>query len=136
MAKGDIRLSPKYGVNPTIPLCFWCGKPKNEIALMGRIGNARRGEDIEAPRNLVLDYIPCDDCEKNMALGVTVIEVTEEPNATTNHEIQKGIYPTSRWCVLKTEAAQGIFEGHISHTDRKIFVDRQIFSQLFDSQSK
>lgn len=30
-----IKLSPKYGVNPTIPVCFWCGKEKNEIALMG-----------------------------------------------------------------------------------------------------
>lgn len=34
---GSIELSPKYGVNPTIPVCFWCGKEKNEIALMGRV---------------------------------------------------------------------------------------------------
>lgn len=48
----SIKISPKHGVNPTIPVCFFCGKPKNEIALMGRMGGK---EDIEAPRNLVLD---------------------------------------------------------------------------------
>lgn len=31
----SVRLHPKYGVNPTIPTCFWCGKDKNEIALLG-----------------------------------------------------------------------------------------------------
>lgn len=25
----EITLSPKYGVNPTIPVCFWCGEEKN-----------------------------------------------------------------------------------------------------------
>ena len=33
----NIILSPKYGVNPTIPVCFWCGEQKPEIALMGRV---------------------------------------------------------------------------------------------------
>lgn len=42
----SIKISPKHGVNPTIPVCFFCGKPKNEIALMGRMGGK---EDIEAP---------------------------------------------------------------------------------------
>lgn len=39
---GSIELSPKYGVNPTIPVCFWCGKEKNEIALMGRVRKRER----------------------------------------------------------------------------------------------
>ena len=30
MAK-SIPLSPKHGLNPTIPVCAWCGKEKNEI---------------------------------------------------------------------------------------------------------
>ena len=63
----DILLSPKHGLNPTIPICFWCGEEKNEIALMGRIGDARKGEDFEAPMHAVLDYEPCDKCrEKNV----------------------------------------------------------------------
>lgn len=59
-----IKLSEKYGVNPTIPVCFWCGESKNEIALLGRLGDARKGEDIEAPKNMVLDYEPCDKCKE------------------------------------------------------------------------
>ena len=32
MSKDDIKLSPKHGLNPTMPVCFWCGKEKNEVA--------------------------------------------------------------------------------------------------------
>ena len=35
--ENDILLSPKYGVNPTMPVCFWCGEDRGEIALLGRI---------------------------------------------------------------------------------------------------
>ena len=55
----DIKISPKYGVNPTIPVCFFCGEPKNEIALMGKMKG-----DIEAPKNMVLDYEPCEHCKE------------------------------------------------------------------------
>ena len=33
----SIKISPKHGVNPTIPRCFFCGKEKNMVALLGRI---------------------------------------------------------------------------------------------------
>ncbi len=48
-----IKVSPKHGVNPTIPICFWCGEEKGEIALLGKLPG-----DAEAPRNMVLDYEP------------------------------------------------------------------------------
>ena len=57
MAKNSIRLSEKHGVTPTIPVCFGCGKQKNEIALLGRLPN-----DAEAPMNMVLNYDPCEEC--------------------------------------------------------------------------
>ena len=43
--KDGIRLSPKHGVNPAVPLCFLCGQAKNEIVLAGRLPG-----DVEAPR--------------------------------------------------------------------------------------
>lgn len=59
---GSIELSPKYGVNPTISVYFWCGKEKNELALMGRVrkcdphtGRAVKGSDVEMPMRMVLD---------------------------------------------------------------------------------
>ena len=55
MAKDSIKLSPNHGLNPTIPVCFWCGKEKNEVALMGKMDK----QDSAAPKHLVVDYPPC-----------------------------------------------------------------------------
>lgn len=126
----SITLSPKYGVNPTIPVCFWCGKEKNEIALMGRMGDDRKHEDFEAPRHMVLDFEPCEECKRNMALGFTVMEATTTPNSNSTVEIQRGIYPTGRFVVLNTEAVERIFEG-IDTKIGKAFLDAQAFTQMF-----
>ena len=126
----SIRLSPKYGVNPTIPICFWCGKERNEIVLMGHIGDGRKHEDIEAPRNMVIDFEPCEECEHNMSLGFTVMEATTRPNSISSVEIQKDVYPTGRFMVIKTEAAHRIFKG-LADGVSKAFVDVITFTRLF-----
>ena len=100
----DIKLSKKYGVNPTIPVCFFCGEPKNEIALMGKMGG--RGEDIEAPKNMILDYEPCDCCKEKMSMGITMIGVTTNapdgrPPLTENGGTK--LYPTGRWVVVSED---------------------------------
>lgn len=99
----EIRISPKYGLNPTMPVCFWCGEEKGEIAILGYIED-EDGNEIEAPRSCCLDYNPCDKCQKAMEQGVTIISVTECPNGRP--EIQDGFYPTGDWCVIKEEAAE------------------------------
>ena len=125
---GSVRLSPKYGLNPTIATCFWCGKDKNEIALMGHIGG--RGRDLEAPKRIVLDFEPCDECKKNMASGFTVMEATTEPNTVSSIDIQKGVYPTGRYVVVKTEAANRIF-GEQFTSKGKAFMSSSDFSRMF-----
>lgn len=127
---GNIRLSPKYGVNPTIPVCFWCGKERGEIALMGHIGDGRKHEDLEAPKYMVIDFEPCEECQRNMALGFTVMEATSRPNSHSNVEMQKGVYPTGRFVVMKTEAAHRVFNGLATNVS-KAFVDIETFTQLF-----
>ena len=111
----SIRLSPNHGVNPTIPLCFWCGKQKNEIALMGKINRA----DDEAPRNCYLDYEPCDECKKNFDAGVAIIEASYHPNSDGQLPIvsDAGInaYPTGRLTILKPEAADRLWKNHETH---------------------
>lgn len=82
----DIKLSPKYGLNPTIPICFWCGQEKDEVALMGKLGDSRKGEDIEAPKHCIVNYDPCDKCKELFDKGIHVIGVTNQP-------IVKGMYP-------------------------------------------
>ena len=55
MSNAGIKLSPKHGLNPTIPVCFWCGEERNEVALLGHSGDGRKHEDFEAPRHMVID---------------------------------------------------------------------------------
>ena len=107
----DIRLSKKYGLNPTIPVCAFCGNRKNEIALLGHIGDGRKGEDLEAPMNTVVDYEPCDECKEKWEQGVAIIEVTTTPNSKNQPPIAEGAYPTGAYVVLKEEALNGFHKG-------------------------
>lgn len=131
MSKG-IEISPKHGLNPTIPVCFWCGKEKNEIALLGRIREkTERNSDIEAPRRMVIDYEPCDECQKMWDSGVAVIEVRETPINPNQPEIQKGLYPTSRSVVMTVEGADRVFPQHAPWSrGQKVLVDREVFSHF------
>ena len=103
----SIKLSPKHGLNPCIPVCFFCGEEKNEIALMGRIGGK---EDLEAPMKAVLDYTPCEKCQEKFAQGVLLIEVTSRPTYISK-PIAEGAYPTGRYVVVKPEALNGNYEA-------------------------
>lgn len=75
MAKGDIRLSKKHGVNPSVTVCAVCGKDLG-VALFGRLKG-----DVEAPRK-VFDAEPCDDCktsfEKHIADGAFLFFVIKD----------------------------------------------------------
>ena len=93
MAKGDIRLSPKHGVNPSLGVCFVCNEESGEVILPGRM----RG-DAEAPRKAVWHKEPCPKCEKWMKAGVILISVKDgEPD-------RENPYRTGGWCVIKDEA--------------------------------
>lgn len=131
MSKG-IKISPKHGLNPTIPVCFWCGKQKNEIALMGRMK-----DDIEAPKNMVLDYVPCEECQSHMAMGVAILEASDHPNTEGQPPMQKGVYPTSRFVVVTTECADRVFSTYAPWSEgKKVFVDSDVFSHFLpDDQS-
>lgn len=130
----EIKLSPKYGVNPTIPVCFWCGEDRGEVALMGHIGNRKKHEDFQAPMRMVLDYEPCDKCKERMSLGFTIMEATTAPNDVTDIQIQKGVYPTGRYAVITKDAASRIFKD-VAPTDESAFVESGLFwklMQIFD----
>lgn len=92
----SIKLSPKHGVNPTIPICFYCGESKNEVALLGRINRA----DDEAPMHALLDYEPCDKCKALMNQGITLIEVSQQPEVDNQPPIAQNLYPTGGWHVV------------------------------------
>lgn len=91
-----IHLSPKHGINPCIPRCYFCGESKNELLLLGRLPG-----DAEAPRNACFDKNPCDKCAGYMKDGVILMSVREE---TFNEEP----YRTGGfWVVKETFFAEG-----------------------------
>lgn len=89
----NIRLSPKHGVNPVVPVCFFCGGPKQEVILTGLLPG-----DVEAPRG-VYDVEPCDGCKRIMAAGIIVISIDEAK--TTD---PKNPWRTGGWCAVREQA--------------------------------
>lgn len=146
----SIRLSPKYGVNPTIPVCFWCGEEKNEIALMGRISRKKtsrtawgstietRENDIEAPRHCVLDYEPCEKCKENMAKGVTIFGTSLHPIQEDMPPISQSpegysVYPVPKYLVLSEDGVRHIFDETTAKAlieSRKGFAPEELVDQL------
>ena len=122
----SITLSPKHGLNPAIPKCFFCGEDKNEIALLGKLP-----EDIEAPKNLFLDYVPCDSCKSVMNKGVTIIEVETTPIVENQPPIQDNLYPTGRYLVLKVEAANKIFHWNEHKAGGTVLIDKELGDKVF-----
>lgn len=99
----EIKLSPQHGLNSTIPICFWCGKEKNEIALLGKIDK----EDSPAPRKIVVNYEPCDACKELFSKGIHVIGCSKTPMVETMFPIMEDdkccLYPTGSMFVAPEE---------------------------------
>lgn len=133
MSKKDkgIKLSPKYGVNPCIPICCWCGKEKNEIALLGKLKG-----DAEAPRNAVIDYEPCEECQAKFNLGVVLIEVTKNQPNDNIMPIQKqdgvSLYPTFRYSVIKLEAAKKLFDTVKLENGSRLLIEDKLYASLLN----
>ena len=127
--KDNIRISEKHGVNPTLPICFFCGEEKNEIALLGRLP-----DDAEAPRHCIIDYEPCEKCQKEMEKGVALIEAIPTPfhdNRPLIGTDEKGnpIYPTGRLVVLTEESFNRNFNVK-GEKGSKFFVPQEIMDRI------
>ncbi len=130
----NIKISPKHGLNPCIPICMFCGKEKNEIALLGRLKG-----DKEAPMNAVVDYRPCEQCEKNWSMGVPLIRVqTDEvfegmPPLTVQNGVK--LYPTGDHMVMTTEAVHRIF-GIEGKEGSPMLLDSEVFDKLMEDAKR
>lgn len=132
----SIRVSEKHGVNPTIPVCFWCGKEKNEIALMGKLPN-----DEKAPSSMWIfgDYEPCEECKELRKMGVDLMEACvvpvfgeNQPPIFEKDEIK--LYPTGRHMILKDGAINSLFPKDTAETlceKRLGFLDPETMDMLF-----
>lgn len=129
MAKG-IRLSKEHGVNPSVSLCFWCGKDKNELVLFGTSYKDEKGKTAKAPSKIVMNYEPCDTCVSNMSKGVTLIEVIPSSTGAMIAEGGTKVQPTGRWLVIRKEAALQLFNSN----KEKAFIHPTAYNTLLGLQ--
>ena len=104
-----IRVSEKHGVNPSIGVCWFCGKDDGTVVLTGQLRN-----DAEAPRRAVWSKDPCPECKKMMTEGVMLLEVRDgsdgQPERTGN-----------RWVVIDEAIKRAFTEPHASEVLRRRF---------------
>jgi len=112
-----IRISKKYGLNPSMSVCFLCGGDKNEIIIPGMLKG-----DIEAPRKAVWNKEPCDKCKEYMNMGVMLISVENKTD-------QENPYRTGKIVVIKVDAAEKIFGDSIKDK-RAAFVEDEVWDKL------
>jgi hypothetical protein len=90
-----LTLSPKHGVNPSVGLCFFCQKAK-EVLLFGRMKG-----DEQAPREVVANMEPCDECAGLMKQGIILISVDPAQSEDKTNPWRSG-----GWCVVRAEALE------------------------------
>lgn len=125
-----IPISPKYGVNPSCTVCFFCGETSG-IALFGRMKG-----DVEAPPYALVDYEPCNNCREKFKQGSLLLEVDTRPHIDGQPPIQQQenqkLYPTGRFKVLKKEACERIF----GKAHEKALLDVETYNMLFSEIDK
>ena len=100
-----ITPSPKYGVNPLVELCFFCGKDK-AIIMFGRLPN-----DVEAPRNIVMNFEPCEKCIERFE-GLQAIALVE----VRGDKIYAGD-ATGKYAVVKQSYLQKLVDNGILNNE-------------------
>lgn len=129
----SIRLHSKFGLNPTVPVCFWCGEDTGEVALLGA---AYKGE---APSKMIMSYDPCPNCQKLFSQGCFCFEVIQRGDnelALAKDGWGSTVKPSGRMVVIGWEAAKRIFGG----SDQWAYIEKQkraaldlgTFSALFN----
>ena len=125
MSKGDIRLSPKYGLNPAIPICYFCGENKNEIIIPGKLKG-----DIEAPKACVWNMNPCDKCEGYMKKGILCMSVDPEKSKQDT----RNPYRTGGWVVVKEEVIPRFITDEKLVTQimkaRFVFIEDEVWDKI------
>lgn len=117
-----IKLSEKHGMNPSMQVCFFCGKSKG-VALFGKMKG-----DAEAPRKVLTDYEPCEECQKKFRRGILLVgvadkspdgrppitEATQEvpvPGSARTVEKRVCMYPTGRYVIATEDFLREFLDG-------------------------
>jgi hypothetical protein len=110
-------------LNTTIPVCFWCHEPKDEIVIANKLVDC----DDKMPMHTVIDWEPCDKCIKEWSKGTVLIEITENQPEDKRPEIGDGVYPTGNMWVVDNTVAKNIFEDKYNSI---ILIDKEVAEKI------
>lgn len=127
----NIRISENHGLNPTVQICAWCGKNMG-VLILGKLK-----DDVEAPRQMILDYEPCDECKKLWGKGVCVIEVEcgngKGKTHISIHPDGRYLYPTGAHVVVTKEYFDELYKGAKPGVDSTALMPAEHFQEIFKS---
>lgn len=136
----SIPLSKKHGANPTMLICFWCGKEKG-IALMGKLKG-----DAPAPPGVICDYDPCPECEAIFNQGIQVIGVTTEPimkdmPPISHKDDGTPLYPDTTYFVAREEYANQLYPDNPEAVEsvlrtRRLLMPSEMVRKVIESNSE
>lgn len=129
-----MRLSAKHGLNPSMPVCFWCGEPTGEVVWFG----ASYPKGAEAPMHVVMNYNPCPKCVADFAKGIVLMAASHTPIGN-RPAIQDGVWPTGAVVVVTEEAVRHIFKGDAADDvlkHRRAYLDAETFDALFRGEAE
>lgn len=111
-----IRLSEKYGVNPSVSTSIICGKD-DCVVLFGTAWKDENGRAAEAPRKCgIIGPEPCPECRKKyLEEGDGVLLVEAKPIERPHHD------PSRRWKGEKETVPQ--LTGDLAVVKRAAFVE-------------
>ena len=78
---------------------------------------------------MILGYEPCASCKAKMAQGIAIMEASRLPQYEGQPEIQKDVWPTGRWVVLREECRSSY--PWLPETGNKAFMDTEAVQLLF-----
>ena len=102
-----VSIHPKYGLNLTQPICFYCGQSKDQLECLGASCEGK------APKYMTYDIYPCKDCEIKQRDHAVTLEFDEDDDGNMR--------PTGRWSAVRNEdgdeAKPTCFDriGHVLH---------------------
>jgi hypothetical protein len=117
----DIILSDKYGVNPAIPVCYYCGKEKNMLILAGRLKG-----DAEAPQKAVWDMEPCDACQERRKTQVHfIVTITDQSEGVERQRLD--------WLAEMAgvpDSKKSPFMPHVARTGGDFWLEDDLVSKI------
>ena len=126
-----IRVSKKYGLNPSVLQCPICGKEFG-LALFGTSWKDKKtGKTAEAPHKVALPNQICDDCKSALDKGAYIFIEVKDGETGPNP------YRLGGFVGITTEAAKRMFpdiKGQVHYMEHTMF--QQVFGKALEQQKQ